>query len=80
MYIGYYVLLLHCLEQLQGSLGLLPLLADADQGAVGDYVGDHALLLHCLEQFQGSLGLPALFTGAPLKILEWREGQTGMCL
>ena len=57
-YVAYYAWPLHCLEDLQGPLGLLALLTGADHDVASDYVGYYALPLHCLEDLQGPLGLP----------------------
>ena len=62
-YLRHQPLLLHHLEKLQGLLWDPALLANADQGIVGDCVGQHALLSHCPQNLNGELELVTLLTG-----------------
>ena len=45
-------MLLHCLENLQGTRWLLALSACANQGIVGDDTGNHTAVLHAVVELQ----------------------------
>ena len=60
----HHALPLHCLEYVHSPLGLLALLASADQRATGDDIGHQTFLVHCLTKLGDPHRRIPILTGA----------------